>query len=302
VDKLLIIIAGPTASGKTALSIAIAERLKTIIVSADSRQVFRELSIGTAKPSQQELKKIHHYFINSHSITEEFNAGIYAIQATELLKKLFLQYDVILMCGGSGLYIDAVINGIDDLPLADKITREELLADYKLNGLQSLQEKLLLADPDAFSTTDIKNPQRVMRALEIIRMSGTTYSSLIKKQKAKLPFRHLMFGIELPRELLYERINVRTKEMFNSGLIEEVKSVISHRNSNALKTVGYKEVLEYLDGKISVEEAESMVAKNTRNYAKRQLTWFRRYPEMIWLREENASEEIINYINTAGNT
>lgn len=282
---LLVIVGGPTASGKTALAIQLAQHFNTVIISADSRQFYKELTIGTAKPSVSELSAVPHYFINSNSITEPVNAGNFGIEVNELLKKLFSTHQVVILAGGSGLFIDAVINGIDDLPAASDEIRKQLNSDYINNGIESLQQQLKKLDPDGYTLVDINNPRRLTRALEITLSTGIPYSALIGKKNNESGYRWLMTGIDWPRELLYERINIRTIEMIKNGLVKEVSSLSQYRNLNALSTVGYKEIFEYLDGNITLEEATEKIARHTRNYAKRQLTWFRRYEEMIWIKD-----------------
>ncbi len=282
-SKLLVIVGGPTASGKTGLAIFLAKYFNTAIVSSDSRQFFKELSIGTAKPSQEELNEAPHYFINSHSVTEEFNAGAFAEEATVLLEKLFKVHDVVILAGGSGLYIDALINGIDNLPMADPILRTQLEKVGHDEGISKLQEMLKELDPVTYGKIDTLNPRRMIRAIEVTTISGKPYSELLGQKKSEFQWPWIITGIDFPREELYRRINERTSLMIHSGLLQEAKNVITFRNHNALKTVGYKEMFEHLDGNITIEETELLIAKNTRNYAKRQLTWFRRYPEMIWL-------------------
>lgn len=282
---LLVIVGGPTASGKTALAIQLAQHFNTVIISADSRQFYKELTIGTAKPSVSEMSSVPHYFINSNSVTEPVNAGNFGIEVNELLKKLFSTHQVVILAGGSGLFIDAVINGIDDLPAASDEIRKQLNSDYRNNGIESLQQQLKKLDPDGYTKVDINNPRRLTRALEITLSTGIPFSALIGKKNNESGYRWLMTGIDWPRELLYERINIRTIEMIKNGLVEEVSSLSQYRNLNALSTVGYKEIFEYLDGNITLEEATEKIARHTRNYAKRQLTWFRRYEEMIWIKD-----------------
>lgn len=282
-SKLLVIVGGSTASGKTGLAIFLAKYFNTAILSADSRQFYKELSIGTAKPSPEELREAPHYFINSHAVTEEFNAGTFAEEALILLENLFKIHDVIILAGGSGLYIDALVNGIDNLPMADPVLRTKLEKIGHEQGIMKLQEMLKEKDPDSFSRIDIMNPRRMIRAIEVSIISGKPYSELLGKKKSEFQWPWIISGIDHPREELYRRINERTSLMIKSGLKEEAEQVIAFRNHNALKTVGYKEMFEHIDGNITIEETESLIAKNTRNYAKRQLTWFRRYREMIWL-------------------
>ena len=290
--KTLVIVAGPTASGKTGLAIQLALHFKTVIVSADSRQFYKELNIGTAKPSGDELNTVHHYFINSHSVTEPFNAGDFAIHASDEINKLFATHNVLIMVGGSGLYIDAAINGIDDLPAASPEIRKSLGELFENGGIESLQKMLKEKDPISFSKIDIHNPRRVTRALEVTLSTGQPYSSLLKKSTAKNNWNIVLTGINWPRKELYDRINQRVEKMIVEGLKDEAKLMYSHKNLNALKTVGYKEMFSHLDGELTLEETIALIAKNTRNYAKRQMTWFRKYPNMKWIKPGEESELI----------
>lgn len=296
-QKLLVIVGGPTASGKTGLAIFLAKHFDTAIVSADSRQFYKELSIGTAKPTLEELREAPHYFINSHSVAEEFNAGTFAEDALLLLEYLFKIHDVIILAGGSGLYIDALVNGIDNLPMADPALRAELEKINREEGIIKLQEILKEKDPVSFNRIDTMNPRRIIRAIEVSTISRLPYSELLGKKKSEFQWPWIITGIDHPREELYRRINERTSLMIKNGLKEEATSVITFRNHNALKTVGYKEMFEHLDGRITIEETEALIAKNTRNYAKRQLTWFRRYPEMIWI-SPGESDKLISIIES----
>lgn len=290
--QLLVIIGGPTASGKTGMALQIAKYFRTEIVSADSRQFFRELNIGTAKPSPQELSEVPHHFINSHSLTESFNAADYGEQARKLIQELFKKHDVVVMAGGSGLYIDAVIHEIDDLPKVDNATSELLDNIFQTKGISALQSMLSEADPATANVIDLNNPRRVIRALGITLSSGKKYSELIGKKSKKPHFNFLMAGINHPREELYERIHVRTMQMISDGLLAEVVSVAAFRQNQALQTVGYRELFDYLDEKVSFEDAVLKIEQHTRNYAKRQLTWFRKYSDMIWLQPDCESELI----------
>jgi len=295
-SKLLVIIAGPTASGKTRLAIDLALHFNTEIVSADSRQFFRELSIGTAKPSTDELSLVKHHFINSHSVSETITAGKFGEAAVELLNSLFQKKDVVIVAGGSGLYIDALLNGLDDLPSANQELREKLNGIFLQDGITALREKLKETDPVSWSKIDLNNPRRIIRALEVTLSSGKPYSSFLRNKGKSAEWDWLIAGISWPREELYKRINDRTGKMISDGLLDETKNVIQYRGKNALSTVGYREMFDHIDGKISLEEATGLIAQHTRNYAKRQLTWFRKYPEMIWINpgEESKLVEIIN--------
>lgn len=290
--RLLVIIGGPTASGKTGMAIQIAKYFNTEIISADSRQFFRELNIGTAKPTQAELAEVTHHFINSHSLSESFNAADFGEQARQLIHDLFKKHDVVVMAGGSGLYIDAVLYEIDDLPPVDDATVQLLENIFQTKGITVLQTMLNEADPATAGTIDINNPRRVMRALGVTLSSGQRYSELIGK-KSKLPhFNYLMAGIEYPRKELYERIHTRTRKMMQDGLLDEAISVMAFRQNQALQTVGYRELFDFIGNKVSLEEAVMKIEQHTRNYAKRQLTWFRKYNDMIWLQPGHEAELI----------
>ncbi|MCW3083034.1 MAG: miaA [Bacteroidetes bacterium] len=294
--KYLIVIAGPTAIGKTALGIELAQLFHTTIISADSRQFFREMSIGTAKPSPEELKKVQHYFINSHSITENYNVGKYETEAIQLLDELFTTKDIVIMVGGSGLYIDAVCKGFDELPEANETIREKINTILETEGITALQNLLLELDPVYHAQVDLNNPQRLSRALEVCFTTGKPYSTLREGKIKQRNFNTIKIGLTAPRELLYARINNRVDDMMKQGLLEEVRKLQEYKNANALQTVGYKELFDYLDGKISLQEAVALIKQNTRRFAKRQLTWFKRDPEMKWF-EPQEPESIVTFIN-----
>lgn len=280
--KRLIVIEGPTASGKTALSIAIAKHFNTVILSADSRQFYREIAIGTAKPSLEEQAGIKHYFIDSHSIEEDFTAAKFAYEAELVLKEAFKSNETIVLVGGSGMFIDALCNGLDEIP-TDPILRKELMAYVELNGIDSLINELKEKDPVFYAQVDLNNPVRIMRAIEVMRISGQAFSSLRKATKKVHDFEIQRFVIDHPREQLYSRINLRVDSMLENGLLEEVKSVVVKKHLNALKTVGYSELFEYLDGEITFEDAIEKIKQNSRRYAKRQLTWFRKHEDATWI-------------------
>jgi tRNA dimethylallyltransferase len=280
--KTLIVIAGPTAIGKTALAIQIAQHYQTEIISADSRQFFKEMSIGTAKPNTQELAAAPHHFINSHSITEEVSVGTYEKEAIHKIEPLFQKHDVLVMVGGSGLYVNAVLYGFDEIPKADESIREKLNQQFIKEGIESLQKQLLELDPTYYKEVDIRNPQRVIRALEVCMCSGKPYSSFRKTENKARNFEVTLIGLDVEREKLYERINQRVDLMMEEGLLEEVKSLQEHQHLNALKTVGYTELFKYLNNECSLPEAVEKIKQNTRNFAKRQLTWFRKNEELIW--------------------
>lgn len=294
--KKLIVVVGPTAVGKTEMAIRLAAHYDTEIISADSRQFYREMSIGTAKPNTKELEAIKHHFIDSHSIEQDYSAGDFEREALQLLANLFEQQDVVVMVGGSGLFIRAVCEGLDALPKAPAAVRERLNETFHLNGLEPLKERLKVIDPDYYKIADIDNPQRVIRALEVFEASGNNMSFYQKNEVTKRPFDILTVGLNMDRELLYERINLRVDRMFKEGLIDEVTSLITFKNKPALLTVGYSEVFDYLAGKHSLSEAIDKVKQNSRRYAKRQITWFKKFGNTKWF-APNAFEEIINYVD-----
>jgi tRNA dimethylallyltransferase len=292
--KTLIVIAGPTASGKTAVAINLAQHYKTVILSADSRQFYREMSIGTAKPGKIEQAAAKHYFIDSHSITENFSVGDFEKQALALLDELFQIHDVIILVGGSGLYIKALTDGFDGIPQADPEIREKLNKEFASKGIEPLQKKLLEADPDYYNEVDLNNPQRIIRALEVYQTTGKPFSSYRKAGVNARPFNILKIALDMPREVLYHRINQRVNIMIEQGLVAEARSLIFHRDLNALNTVGYSELFDHFDDKINLEKAIDLIKQNTRHFAKRQLTWLRRDKEIHWLKPENIRPEVID--------
>jgi tRNA dimethylallyltransferase len=294
--KKLIVIAGPTAVGKTAVSVKIATYLKTEIVSADSRQFFRELEIGTAKPTASELAAVKHHFINSHSITSRYDAAQYGDDALRLIHELFKNNEGVVLCGGSGLYIRAVTEGFDDIPDVSPQIREELVREYESKGIAWLQEKLKTEDPEYFSQLDPQNPHRLIRALEVKLGTGVSIGLFRKNSTREHEFEIVKVGLELPREELYQRIDYRMDEMIDAGLFDEAKSLYPFRGHNALQTVGYREIFGYLDGLYSREEAIELLKRNSRRYAKRQLTWFKKDPAMKWFHPLEI-DNIVAYIN-----
>ncbi len=297
-NKKLIVITGPTASGKTALSVDLAKRLNCAIISADSRQFYKKLSIGTAKPTIEEQQGVPHYFIDSHSVETPLTSGQFEKLALATLGKLFSDSDYAILVGGSGMFIDALIYGIDDLP-HDKKIRDYFNNEFEEKGLEFLQEQLKAKDPEVAKKIDLQNPLRVIRALEIREILGKSQLDISKNTKIEREFETHYFVIDHPREALYERINLRVEDMFEKGLLEEVKSVEKWRNLQSLNTVGYKELFDYLDGKISLEEAKELIKRNSRRYAKRQLTWFRRNKDAIWLNYDSInkmSEKILFHL------
>jgi tRNA dimethylallyltransferase len=294
-NKYLIVIAGPTAVGKTALGVRIAKEFNTGILSADSRQFFREISIGTAKPSLTEMQGAPHHFIDSHSITEPYNVGKFETEAVALLEKIFRKKDTVIMVGGSGLYIDAVCKGFDELPEADPAIREKIDLIFEEQGIEALQLMLKELDPVYHSQVDLKNPQRLSRALEVCLSSGKPYSTLREGKIKKRNFNIIKIGLNTSREILYDRINKRVDEMMKEGLLAEAQAMLPYKDANALQTVGYKELFDHLEGKTDLKTAVDLIKQNTRRFAKRQLTWFKRDPEMKWFEPEQ-TDEIIEYI------
>ena len=292
-DNTLLVIAGPTAVGKTALSVALAQRLGTEIVSADSRQFFRELSIGTAKPTPAEMQDVPHHFIDSHSITETYNAGQYEADCLALLAKLFRYHRTVVLTGGSGLYLQAVTEGLDALPPANPVLRAQLQAVLATQGLAPLVAELAELDPVTHARIDRQNPQRVLRALEVTRGAGRPFSSFHgATPKAPRPFRTVKVALERPREELYQRIDQRVDDMLAAGLLAEVECLLPYRHHHALQTVGYQEIFGYLAGAYDWAEAVRLLKRNTRHYAKRQLSWLRRDPHYHWLPAAEAPDRI----------
>ena len=294
--KYLIIIAGPTAVGKTELAIRLAKTLHTEIISADSRQIFKELSIGTAKPSEKELLEVPHHFINSHSIAEAYSAGDFERDALTLLDALFIKHDFVVLTGGSGLYIKAVSEGLDLLPAPKEGLRQLLTERLSQEGLESLQEEVKNIDPDFAATKEITNPQRVVRALEVYHTTGIPISSYQQKNLQNRPFKQILIALDRNRAELYGRIDSRMDQMLNQGLVEEAKGVIEFRDNHALQTVGYKEVYAYMDGLYDAKEMERLLKLNSRRYAKRQLTWFRHQGDFKWFQPDQF-DQILDYIN-----
>lgn len=298
--KKLFVIVGPTAVGKTALSIQLAKAFDTEIVSADSRQFFKEMSIGTAKPNATEMGTIKHHFIDSHSISEEYNVGKFETEAIQVLNTLFETKNYAILVGGSGLYIDAICNGLDELPEASEEIRQQLKLLYEEKGIMALQEQLKELDLNYYNQVDLNNPQRLMRALEVCLSTGKTYSEQRAGKTKARNFTTIKIGLTTSREELYNRINKRVDEMMQQGLLDEVKSLLPYQNKNALQTVGYKELFDYLEKKITFEQAVALIKQHTRNFAKRQLTWFKRDEQIQWF-EPNEFEKIKQYITSSIN-
>ncbi|MEY4611401.1 MAG: hypothetical protein RL246_1720 [Bacteroidota bacterium] len=296
--KTLMVIAGPTAVGKTALCVQLAKALQTEIISFDSRQCYRELLIGTAKPTVEEQDGVKHHFIDSHSIHDYFSPGDFERDALVLLESLFLSHDVVIATGGSGLYVKALVEGLDEMPEVDLALRESLMARLASpSGLEGLLEELQVLDPEYAEKVDPKNPQRVVRALEVCLSTGNNYTHFRKAQKANRPFRVMMYCLDRPREELYVRIDVRMDTMLAKGLIDEAKQFSEFKSNYALKTLGYKEVYGFLAGEYEEEEMVRLLKRNSRHYAKKQLTWFRHQAEFTWLHPDAAMEVILSQYN-----
>jgi tRNA dimethylallyltransferase len=285
--KTLIVVCGPTAVGKTDFAIKLAHNLDTEIISADSRQLYREIPIGTAQPPEEQLRLIKHHFIAKRSVEDDYNAGMFERDALELLENLFQKHDTVVCCGGTGLYIKALCEGLDDVPKADELIREQLIERLEHEGLEALQTELKTLDSVHFEKMDAQNPQRVIRALEVCLSTGKPFSSFHEGAKKQRPFKIEKIGLELPREELYDRINTRVDLMLEAGWLEEAKAVFDKRHLNALNTVGYKELFTHLGGEMTLEEATEKIKINTRRFAKRQLTWFKKDVEVKWF--ENPS-------------
>ncbi|MDR2122825.1 MAG: tRNA (adenosine(37)-N6)-dimethylallyltransferase MiaA [Flavobacteriaceae bacterium] len=294
--KILLSVVGPTAIGKTSLSILLAGHLDTEIISCDSRQFFREMKIGTAFPTQEELTSVPHHFIGNLSIEQDYSVGEYEKDALKKISELFEIYDRLVMVGGSGLYEKAINEGLDEFPDINPEIKDRLIREHKEKGIEFLQEKLKKADPEYYIQVDLYNPSRIIRALEIYEGTGKSYSSFRKNQIKERNFTSVKIGLTAPREIIYQRINQRVDLMMEQGLLEEVRSLLPYRDKNALQTVGYKELFEYLDGKISLDHAIEEIKKNTRRYAKRQLTWYRKDKTIHWFDYLN-TDEILRFID-----
>ena len=295
--KTLVVITGPTGIGKTEVSIKVARHFNAEIVSADSRQIFKELNIGTAVPSTEELAAIPHHFIQSHSVEENYNASRYETEALELIDKLFQQRDVLLLVGGSMLYIDAICKGIDSMPDADPEVRAALKKQLEEEGLESLRLQLKTLDPEYYKKVDLKNPNRIIHALEISIQTGKPYSSFRSDTPKKRPFQIIKIAFNCDRQVLHNRINLRVDKMMEAGLETEARSVYHKKQLNSLNTVGYQELFAYFNGEISREKAIELIKRNSRRYARKQITWFRRDENVKWFEPTN-TEEIIEWIDT----
>lgn len=280
--KTVVVIVGPTGIGKTDVTLKLAQHYNSVIISADSRQVFKELKIGTASPTKEDLDKVQHYLVGIKSIFDYYSAYEFEQDAIAIVEKLFNSYDLLFMTGGSMMYVDAFCNGIDDLPTVDKKLREEVAEEYNKNGLEYMQRKLKLLDPVYYQQVDLKNHKRVVHAIEICLMTGKPYSQLRTKPNVERPFNIIKIGLNIEREKLYERINSRVDKMFELGFEEEARSVYKHKELNSLNTVGYKELFAHFDGEYDLERAKELIKRNSRHYAKKQLSWFNRDKFINW--------------------
>lgn len=295
--KTLVVVLGPTGVGKTELCLTIAEHLGIDIINADSRQIFAELPIGTAAPTQEQQQRVHHHFVGNHHLNDYYSASIYEEEVMALLRDKFERGDVAMLTGGSMMYIDAVCNGIDDIPTIDDATRQMMKARLEAEGLPALVEELRRLDPEHYQIVDKNNPRRVVHALEICYMTGKTYTSFRTNSKKERPFRVLKIGLNRDRGELYERINQRVLDMMDAGLEDEARRCYPFKGLNSLNTVGYREMFDYFDGLTDRAEAIRRIQSNSRRYMRKQLTWFKKDPEIVWFHPDNV-KEIINYIDT----
>ena len=291
-DKKLVAVVGPTAVGKTAVAIELAEKWQTEIISADSRQIFKDLEIGTAKPTQQELNRVKHHFINYKSIEEEYDARQFGEEALAVINNLFERLDVVVLCGGSGLYVKSLLEGFDEIPQIPKGMREAISKEYEATGLAWLQNEMERLDAEYFQQVDRQNPHRLIRGIEINRATGKPVGTFRSNPKKELPFKVIKIGLELPREVLYQRIDDRMNVMIANGLFEEAERFYPQRNLNALQTVGYREIFGFMEGAYDREEAIRLLKRNSRNYAKRQLTWFKKDKEINWMSPDEAIQNL----------
>ncbi len=297
-NKTLIIICGPTAVGKTAVAIALARHFKAEIISADSRQCFKELNIGVARPSEKELKEVKHHFIASHSIKDEITAATFEKFALQKVNELFEDHDVVVMVGGTGLYIKAFCEGLDEIPEIDPAIRERITTGYKEKGLSWLQQEIMKKDTAFYEAGEIQNPQRMMRALEVVESTGKSILEYRKRKKPARDFYIIKTGLELPKEELHRNINERVDKMIEAGLTKEVENLLPYKHMNALQTVGYKEIFDHLEGNKSLSHSTEEIKKNTRQYAKRQMTWFRKDKEVNWF-QPGETKKIIEFVSNS---
>lgn len=299
-NKTLLVLVGPTAVGKTAFAIALAQKFSSEIISADSRQFYKEMKIGTARPAATELFNVPHHLLGHISIQQNYTVADFVKDATEKISALFKRHDLLVLCGGSGLYVDALCNGLDDLPDSNPEIKLKLTTTLEKEGIAKLQEQLAELDPEYYRSIDLNNPHRLIRAIEVCLITGKKFSELRSGKKVQHPFNIIKIGLNLERSVLYERINQRVNQMMQEGLLEEVKSLYAHRQLKALKTVGYTEIFDFLENKISLEQAVQLIQQNSRRYAKRQLTWYRKDAQLNWLNlseKENAMQMAMDLIS-----
>ncbi len=296
-NPLLICVVGATAIGKTALAVSLAKSFNTEIVSADSRQFYKEMTIGTAVPSSEELAAAPHHFIQNRSILKDYSVGDFERDAIETLDRLFEKNSKVIMVGGSGLYVDAVVKGLDSFPEVSVDIRDELNSELNDEGIENLQKELMQVDPEYYEKVDIYNPHRLIRALEIYRASGKPYSTFLNQEPANRSFRTVFIGIDADRQIIYDRINLRVDQMFDLGLMEEARGLLQYKKQNALQTVGYRELFQYFNGELTEKEAREEIKKNTRRFAKRQQTWFKKNTDINWFDYKTPSADIIDFIN-----
>lgn len=294
-QKNLIVLVGPTGVGKTETSLKLAEYFRAPIINADSRQIYKGMTIGTAAPTEEDRKRVAHFGVQFLNPGDYYSAAQFELDVMQLLEELFLKHDYVVLSGGSMMYIDAVCNGIDDIPTVDAETRKMMLERYEKEGLEPLVRELRILDPEYYRIVDLKNPKRVIHALEICYMTGKPYSSFRTNKKKERPFRIIKIGLKRDREILYERINNRVTKMLEDGLEDEVKALLPYRGSNALNTVGYKEMFAYLDGKMTYDEAADKIRQNSRIYSRKQMTWFKRDEQIQWFEPEQV-QDIISHI------
>ncbi len=300
-NKYAIFLVGPTGVGKTAMAVRVAGALGTEIISADSRQAYKELNIGTAVPGTEHLSRVRHHLLHHRSVQDNYNASMFEAEALQIMEKLFREHDTVVIAGGSGLYIQALIVGIDDVPGVDPEIRKKLLKRLYDEGLESLRFELKKLDPASWASIDLKNPARILKALEISLTTGKPYSSFLTRKSKHRDFCSLKIGLNMDRALLYARIDERVEDMMEDGLLDEVRSCLAYRDLNALNTVGYKELFDYLDGRISLDVAVRLIKRNSRRYARRQLTWFNRDDEIAWFGPDQF-EEIMDHIRRNAQT
>lgn len=294
-QKNLIVLVGPTGVGKTETSLKLAEYFRAPIINADSRQIYKGMTIGTAAPTEEDRKRVTHFGVQFLNPGDYYSAAQFELDVMQLLEELFLKHDYVVLSGGSMMYIDAVCNGIDDIPTVDAETRKMMLERYEKEGLEPLVRELRILDPEYYRIVDLKNPKRVIHALEICYMTGKPYSSFRTNKKKERPFRIIKIGLKRDREILYGRINNRVTKMLEDGLEDEVKALLPYRGSNALNTVGYKEMFAYLDGKMTYDEAVDKIRQNSRIYSRKQMTWFKRDEQIQWFEPEQV-QDIISHI------